>query len=417
MINFKKHTLANGLKVIVHEDRSTPLVAVNILYNVGARDEQPDKTGFAHLFEHLMFGGSKNIAVFDEPLQQAGGENNAFTSNDITNYYETLPSNNVETALWLESDRMNQLDFDSDALEVQRKVVSEEFKEHYINQPYGDVWHKLRKLAYTNHPYQWPTIGKELKHVEDATRADVEHFFYTYYRPNNAILVLGGNISPEEGFKLAEKWFGDIPAGPQLEKKIPAEPIQKEERFLEVQADVPVTALYKAYHMPARYQPEYFAADLLSDVLSAGRSSRLYHPLVKEKKLFSEISAYITGSLDPGLLVIEGKLAQGVDMKKAEAELQTVLDEVMTNKISSDELAKLKNRIESQMEFAETEVLNKAMNLAYAELLGDANIANTEKEQYLAVTPEQILQQAQSILRKDNCSTMHYLAKPVVSNN
>jgi zinc protease len=417
MINFKKHTLANGLKVIVHEDRSTPLVAVNILYNVGARDEQPDKTGFAHLFEHLMFGGSKNIPVFDEPLQNAGGENNAFTSNDITNYYETLPSNNVETALWLESDRMNQLDFDSDALDVQRKVVCEEFKEHYINQPYGDVWHKLRHLAYTNHPYQWPTIGKELKHVEDATRNDVEQFFFKYYRPNNAILVLGGNISPDEGFALAEKWFRDIPAGPQLEKKIPTEPKQTEARFLEVQADVPVTALYKAYHMPARYQDEYFAADLLSDVLSAGRSSRLYHPLVKEKKLFSEISAYVTGSLDPGLLVIEGKLANGVDIKKAEAELQVVLDEVMSKKISDDELQKQKNRIESQMEFAETEVLNKAMNLAYAELLGDANIANTEKEQYLAVTPEQILRQAQSILRKDNCSTMYYLAKQTASSN
>jgi len=411
MINFKKHTLANGLKVIVHEDRSTPLVAVNILYNVGARDEQPDKTGFAHLFEHLMFGGSKNIPVFDEPLQNAGGENNAFTSNDITNYYETLPSNNVETALWLESDRMNQLDFDSDALEVQRKVVSEEFKEHYINQPYGDVWHKLRQLAYTKHPYQWPTIGKELKHVEDATRQDVEQFFFKYYRPNNAILVLGGNISPEEGFALAEKWFGDIPAGPELKKSIPSEPKQTEARFLEVQADVPVTALYKAYHMPARYQDEYFAADLLSDVLSAGRSSRLYHPLVKEKKLFSEISAYVTGSLDPGLLVIEGKLAAGVDIKNAEAELQVVLDEVMSKKITDDELTKQKNRIESQMEFAETEVLNKAMNLAYAELLGDANIANTEKEQYLAVTPEQILAQAQSILRPDNCSTMYYFAK------
>ena len=411
MINFKKHTLSNGLKVIVHEDRSTPLVAVNILYNVGARDEQPDKTGFAHLFEHLMFGGSKNFPVFDEPLQQAGGENNAFTSNDITNYYETLPSNNVETALWLESDRMNQLDFDSDALEIQRKVVCEEFKEHYINQPYGDVWHKLRQLAYTQHPYKWPTIGKELKHVEDATRADVEHFFFTYYRPNNAILVLGGNISSDEGFKLAEKWFGDIPAGPELKKNIANEPPQSEPRFLEVQADVPVTALYKAYHMPARYQPEYFAADLLSDVLSAGRSSRLYHPLVKEKKLFSEISAYITGSLDPGLLVIEGKLAPGVDIKAAEKELQRVLNDVIEKQISDEELTKLKNRIESQMEFAETEVLNKAMNLAFAELLGDANIANTEKEQYLAVTPAQVHKQAQSILRSENCSTMYYIAK------
>jgi zinc protease len=411
MIQFKKHTLANGLKVIVHEDFSTPLVAVNLLYNVGARDESPDKTGFAHLFEHLMFGGSKNIPIFDEPLQKAGGENNAFTSNDITNYYETLPSNNIETALWLESDRMNQLDFDSESLEIQRKVVCEEFKEHYINQPYGDVWHKLRSLAYTTHSYQWPTIGKELKHVEDATRSDVENFFFTYYRPNNAILVLAGNIKSDEGFRLVEKWFGSIQSSKNLIKNIPAEPKQTSARFLEVHADVPVTALYKAYHMPSRHDNNYFPTDLMSDILSAGRSSRLYHPLVKEKKLFSEISAYITGSIDPGLFVIDGKLAEGVSMKQAEAALQQELTKIMNERITTDELNKVKNRMEAQMEFAETEILNKAMNLSYSELLGDANIVNTEKQQYLNVTAEQILTQAQEVLRAENCSTMYYLAK------
>jgi predicted Zn-dependent peptidase len=380
------------------------------LYNVGARDEHPERTGFAHLFEHLMFGGSEHIPVFDGPLQLAGAENNAFTSNDITNYYETIPVENLETALWLESDRMNKLNFDA-ALDIQRKVVSEEFKEHYLNQPYGDVWHKLRALAYTTHPYQWPTIGKELKHIEEATLQDVEQFFYTYYRPNNAILVLAGNISADDGFTLTEKWFGDIAAGKPVDKtKIPKEPKQLESRFLEVKADVPVTALFKAYHMPARYDDNYFAADLLSDVLSAGRSSRLYHPLVKEKKIFSEVSAYITGSIDPGLLVVEGKLADGISISDAEKALQIELDKVVQEKISVDELQKVKNRIESQMEFGETELLNRAMGLAYAELLGDANIVNTEKQQYLAVTAEEIQMQAQQILRDTNCSTLHYLA-------
>jgi predicted Zn-dependent peptidase len=409
MIDFSKHILANGLKVIVHKDKSTPLVAVNLLYHVGARDEHPERTGFAHLFEHLMFGGSEHVPVFDGPLQLAGAENNAFTSNDITNYYETIPSQNLETALWLESDRMNKLNFDA-ALEVQRKVVSEEFKEHYLNQPYGDVWHKLRALAYKVHPYQWPTIGKEIKHIENATLSDVEQFFYKYYRPNNAILVLAGNITPDAGFQLAEKWFSDIPAGEPVDKSlIPQEPEQTEARFLEVHADVPVNAIYKAYHMPARYDNHYFAADLLSDVLSAGRSSRLYHPLVKQQKLFTEISAYITGSLDPGLLVIEGKLADNISPEAAEDALQIELDKIMQDKISDDELQKVKNRIESQMEFGETEILNRAMGLAYAELIGDANIVNTEKQAYLSVTAEQIQQQAQTILRSTNCSTLHYL--------
>ncbi len=410
MISFKKHTLKNGLRVIIHEDRSTPLVAVNILYNVGARDEDPSRTGFAHLFEHLMFGGSEHIPTFDGPLQLAGAENNAFTSNDITNYYETIPAENIETALWLESDRMNKLNFEA-ALDVQRKVVCEEFKEHYLNQPYGDVWHKLRALAYTTHPYQWPTIGKELKHIEEATCEDVERFFYKFYRPNNAILVLAGNINAEYGIALTEKWFSEIPSGEPIDKKkIVQEPQQVESHFLEVKADVPVTAIFKAYHMPARYDEHYFAADLLSDVLSAGRSSRLFHPLVKEKKIFSEISAYVTGSIDPGLLVIEGKLADGITPQSAEVALQEELDKVIHYRISDEELQKVKNRIESQMEFGETELLNRAMGLAYAELLGDADIVNKEKEQYMAVSAEQIQEQAQIILRPSNCSTLHYLA-------
>ena len=410
MIHYEKFTLNNGMRVLVHHDTTTLLAAFNLLYNVGARDETEEKTGFAHLFEHLMFGGSKNIPSFDEPLQRAGGENNAFTSNDITNYYETLPAHNLETAFWLESDRMLELDFEGRALEVQRKVVSEEFKEHYINQPYGDVWHKLRALAYTTHTYKWPTIGKELSHIENATIDDVKKFFFKNYRPNNAILVVAGNVEVSEVKRLAEKYFGNIPSNPTIEKNIPAEPKQTEERKLEVRADVPLDALYKVYHMPGRLDIRYYPVDLLSDILSAGKSSRLYQSLVKEKKLFSEISAYITGSIDPGLFVFEGKLVKGVKMQDAETALQEEINLIIEAGVDSVELEKVKNRVESQIEFAEMEVLHKAMSLAYAELLGDANLVNTEKSLYQKVTSAEIQAEAKNILQKENCSTLYYYA-------
>ncbi|MEO5674451.1 MAG: pitrilysin family protein [Chitinophagales bacterium] len=411
MINFKKTQLSNGLKVIVHEDHSTPLAAVNILYNVGSRDEAPDQTGFAHLFEHLMFGGSKNIRVFDEPLQKAGGENNAFTSNDITNYYETLPTPNIETAFWLESDRMNELDFSEHSLDVQRKVVSEEFKEHYINQPYGDVWHKLRALAYTRHPYQWPTIGKNLAHIENAQLEDVKNFFFRYYRPNNAILVVAGNVNPDDIFFMAEEWFGAISTGDIPEKNIPAEPPQQEARSITVEADVPLDAIYKAYHMPARLQEGYYAADMISDILSGGKSGRLYQALVKEQKLFSEINCYQTGSIDPGLIVVEGKLVKGVEMNAAEQSIMSELKKIGSDTINDTELAKVKNRVESQMVFSETELLHKSMNLAYAELLGDASLVNEEIKNYLAITAEDIGVQSSKIFRAANCSTLYYFSK------
>jgi len=410
MIHYEKFNLNNGMRVLVHRDTTTLLAAFNLLYNVGARDETEDKTGFAHLFEHLMFGGSKNIPSFDEPLQRAGGENNAFTSNDITNYYETLPAHNLETAFWLESDRMLELDFEGRALEVQRKVVSEEFKEHYINQPYGDVWHKLRALAYTTHTYKWPTIGKELSHIENATIDDVKNFFFKNYRPNNAILVVAGNVELSEVKRLAEKYFGNIPSNPTIEKNIPAEPKQTEERKLEVRADVPLDALYKVYHMPGRLDKRYYPVDLLSDILSAGKSSRLYQSLVKEKKLFSEVSAYITGSIDPGLFVFEGKLVKGVKMQDAESAMQEEINHIIEAGVDSVELEKVKNRVESQIEFAEMEVLHKAMSLAYAELLGDADLVNTEKDLYRKVTAVEIQNEAKSILQKENCSTLYYYA-------
>lgn len=411
MITFEKFTLPNGLRVLVHEDKSTPLAAFNLLYDVGARDESPGQTGFAHLFEHLMFGGSTNIPSFDDPLQKAGGENNAFTSNDVTDYYETLPAHNLETAFWLESDRMMGLDFESRALEVQRKVVCEEFKEHYINQPYGDVWHKLRSLAYTRHPYQWPTIGKELRHVEDATKEDVKKFFFSHYRPNNAILVVAGNVKTEEIKKLSEKWFGNIAPGVTPKRNLPKEPKQTEARSLTVHADVPLDAIYKAYHMPARLDKNYYVVDLISDILSGGKSSRFYEVLVKEKKMFSEINAYVTGSIDPGLFIIDGKLMKGVNMQEAEEAINEEIKKIRDEKVSDRELEKVKNKVESQMEFSEIENLNKAMNLAFAELLGNPNLVNEEKQFYLSITPERLQWQAQEVFRDTNCSTLYYFAR------
>ncbi|MEO6166723.1 MAG: pitrilysin family protein [Chitinophagales bacterium] len=411
MIEFKRSALSNGLKILVHEDESTPLAAINILYNVGSRDETPDQTGFAHLFEHLMFGGSHNIPVFDGPLQKAGGENNAFTSNDITNYYETLPAPNLETALWLESDRMSELAFSEHTLDVQRKVVCEEFKEHYINQPYGDVWHKLRELAYSKHPYQWPTIGKKLAHIEEATLSDVKSFFYKYYRPDNAILVVAGAVKTEEIFSLAEKWFGDIPAGKTLARSLPQEPVQTGLKSLSMHADVPLDAIYKTWHMPARMDAAYYAADLITDVLSGGKSSRLYQSLVKERKLFSEINAYQTGSIDPGLIVVEGKLVKGISMEQADKGIDDEISKITADLIDETELMKVKNRVESQIIFSETELLNKTINLAYYELLGDASLVNEEANHYLKIEAKDIMAEARNIFTADNCSVLYYHSK------
>lgn len=410
MVLFDRFTLENGLKVLVHEDPTTPMAVVNILYDVGARDEDPDKTGFAHLFEHLMFGGSVNIPSYDEPLQRVGGENNAFTSNDITNYYITLPAVNLETAFWLESDRMLSLAFSEKSLEVQRNVVCEEFKQRYLNQPYGDVWLKLRPMAYKKHPYQWATIGKVLEHIENATIDDVRDFFKKHYNPANAILVVGGSVKTEQVKLLAEKWFGGIPGLEKPSRNLEPEPEQTEKRELTVHADVPLNAIYKAFHMPSRNDENYFAVDLISDILSRGNSSRLFRKLLKEQKLFSEINAYLTGSLDAGLFVVEGKPLPGVSMEIAEASIWHELEQLKTNLVPDDELTKVKNKIESTMVFSEMSLLDKAMNLAFFELLGDADRLNSETQKYLAVTAAQIQQQAQHIFRTENSSTLYYLA-------
>ena len=411
MINYQHFTLKNGLEVYVHEDHTTPMAAFNILYNVGSRDEDENKTGFAHLFEHLMFGGSKNIPAYDEPLQKVGGENNAFTSPDITNYYITLPAQNIETAFWLESDRMMSLSFDPKVLEVQRKVVIEEFKQRYLNQPYGDVWLKLRPLIYEKHPYRWATIGKEISHIEEATMDDVKHFFYKYYLPNNAILVVAGDVTFEQIKELCTKWFEPIPAGEKYVRNLPQETPQTAPKFLETSAKVPLNAIYKAYNTPGRFDDDFYDADLVSDILGRGKSSRLYTKLVKEKQLFNNVSGYVTASLDPGLLIIQGNLNEGVSLEEADAAIEEVVADLRNNALEEGELQKVKNQAESTMAFAEVELLNRAMNLAFAANAGNPDWCNDDAEKIAKVNPESLQAMAKRMLRKENCSTMYYRAE------
>ncbi|AWO01489.1 peptidase M16 [Chitinophaga alhagiae] len=410
MIHFNRFTLDNGLRVIVHEDATTPMAVVNVLYDVGSRDENPAQTGFAHLFEHLMFGGSINIPEYDEPLQMAGGENNAYTTSDLTNYYIELPAENIETAFWLESDRMLSLAFSEKSLDVQRKVVCEEFKEHYINKPYGDVWHKMRELAYASHPYRWMTIGKELSHIENARLDDVKSFFFRHYRPVNAILVVAGKVTTAQVKSLAEKWFGDIPSGEKHLRSLPEEPLQAAPHLLEVTGKVPLDALYKTYHIYPRKDQRYYTADLISDILGGGGSSRLHQALVKEKKLFSNIDCYHFGTVDAGLLTIEGKLVKGVQMKDAEKGIQEELDKLQQTVTPERELQKVKNRVESMLAFEDMSLLNRANNLAFYELLGDAALMNEEFDRYERVTTADVHREAQIIFSENNSNTIHYYA-------
>jgi zinc protease len=408
MINFESFTLDNGLRVLVHEDPTVQIAVLNILYDVGSRDEQEQKTGFAHLFEHLMFGGSANVPSYDEPLQLVGGENNAFTSTDITNYYLTVPAQNIETGFWLESDRMLSLSFNPKVLEVQRKVVIEEFKQRYLNQPYGDVWLKLRPLAYMQHPYKWATIGKEIAHIEDATMDDVKDFFYKFYAPNNAIMVVAGNVKLDQVKKLSEKWFGPIPKRDTPKRNLPVELKQNAKRSLTLEAKVPANVIYKAFHMPGRFDEAYYAADFLSDVLGRGNSSRLYQTLVKEKKLFNGINAYVTGSIDPGLLVISGRLANGVNFEQAEQGIDEIIEQFKATGPSVEEEEKVKNQAISTLAFDEVDVLHRAMNLAFFSLSGDFNRANEEIERLNKVSAADIQQMARQILNEENASVMYY---------
>ena len=412
MVEFERFQLENGLKVIFHKDITTPMAVVNVLYDVGARDESEEKTGFAHLFEHLMFGGSVNIPEFDTPLQLAGGENNAFTSNDITNYYDVLPVQNLETALWLESDRMLSLAFTPKSLEVQRSVVIEEFKQRYLNQPYGDVWLELRPLVYQEHPYKWATIGKEIKHIEDATMEDVKAFFTKHYHPGNAILCVAGNLELDEVQSLVKKWFGSIPAGEKPVRNLPVEPVQTELRAKTIERNVPSDAFYYAFNMVDRLNDDYFTTDVLSDALGRDKSSRLYVKLKKELQLVSTISAYITGSLDKGLLVISGKLSDGITFEQLDTALWEVLAEIGQNTLSAAELNRIMAKIRTAREFQEQGLLNRAMNLSIYELLGDAEMINQESEHYQNITPEAIMTVAKEVLRKENCSILNVKSIP-----
>ena len=411
MINFDRFVLENGLKVLVHQDKSTPMVAVNILYDVGARDESPEKTGFAHLFEHLMFSGSANVTSFDDVIKMAGGDSNAFTNSDITNFYDLVPAENLETVFCLESDRMLSLNFDEKLLDVQRKVVVEEFKQNCLNTPYGDVWHHLSALAFKVHPYRWPTIGMIPKHIEDATMEDVKDFYYKHYRPNNAIIVVAGNVETAQVKALCNKWFADIPMGKIPERKLTQEPLQKRLQEHIQHSNVPVDALYLAFHICSRNSPDHHATDLLSDVLSNGPSSRLYRRLLKQQKLFGSIDAYISGNIDPGLLIIEARPSEGISLAAGEAAIWKELESVKSEPIPEAELVKLKNKIETTLVFTEASVLNKSINLAFFELLGDASMINKEAQLYNEVTTAKIQELAQKIFVRDNCSMLRYKAE------
>lgn len=411
MINYESFTLENGLKVILHQDTTTPMVVVNTIYNVGARDEDEERTGFAHLFEHLMFGGSKNIENFDAPLQMAGGECNAFTNNDITNYYDTLPVENIETALWLESDRMLELAFTDKSLEVQRNVVIEEFKQRYLNQPYGDVWLLLRPLIYKKHPYKWPTIGKEIKHIEEATMKDVKDFFYQHYGPNNATLAVGGNIDKNHLQKLVEKWYGDIPARPKKERNLECEPSQAEERRLKVEREVPSDAIYMAFRMGNRTSTEHYIGDLMSDILGRGKSSRFYTKLVEELKLFTSVSAYITAGWEDGLFIVSGHLMDGISEDTAEEAVWQILNEMRTNSIEERELEKVKNKFKTAKVFSEQSLMNRVLNIAMFDMMGNLDEINNELTKYDQVSSQDLKNFATSRFIKNNVSVLTIKAK------
>ncbi len=409
MINFERKVLDNGLSVLIHEDTSTPLVAINILYKVGSRNERPERTGLAHLFEHLMFSGSKNVPDFDTPIQNAGGENNAFTNNDSTNFYEILPANNIETALWLESDRMKHLVCSNEDFLTQQKVVLEEFKETTLNQPYGDVWHIISEQCYKKHPYRWPTIGMVPEHIEQVTLDEVQDFYSKYYHPSNAIIAISGNISPDEGFRLVEKWFGDIQGKQPVIQNWEMEDPQLDFFTITKKAKVPLRSLYLNFHMYERAHPGFYVCDVISDILSAGRSSRFFQRLFKEKEVFSFIDAYITGTVDPGLFLVEAKPNQKFNEADAIKYIWEELEELKAGKIGAEELEKVKNKIESALVYSEVNILNKAINLAYFDMLGNAELINQQTDFYRNVSVEDIQNVAKEIFTEQNCSEIIYL--------
>lgn len=408
MIKYERHTLDNGLRVLLHHDATTPLVAINVLYDVGSRDEDPEHTGFAHLFEHLMFGGSEGAESFDDPIQNAGGDCNAFTNSDVTNFFSILPAENLPLGLFLEADRMHRLVLNEKVLDTQRKVVTEEFKETCLNQPYGDIWHILAPLAYHEHPYKWPTIGDKIEHIAASTIDDVARFYKAFYGPNNAICVISGNYDPATIMKTVETYFGGIPARPRPERNLNIEPPQGDQRRLIHRSDIPTDSIFMAFHMPSRTDSGYYTADLISDLLASGKSSRLYQALVREQELCVEADAYITGTIDPGLLIIEAKPANGYPLETIEQAIWEVLEELKDTPVGDVELSRHQNKIESSIHFSNTSILNKAMNLAFFELIDEIELINNEYYQYQRITAEEIQRTARSLLRPENCSVLYY---------
>ncbi|MFN5790152.1 MAG: M16 family metallopeptidase [Bacteroidota bacterium] len=411
MISYEKMVLQNGLTVLMHEDKNTPIASISVLYKVGSRDEHPEKTGFAHLFEHLMFGGSINIPDYDGVMQRAGGENNAYTNHDYTHFFTTLPAVNIETALWLESDRMLELMLQKEVLDVQKKVVVEEFYETCLNLPYGDVWHELSALNYEKHPYKWPTIGIHPSHIEKANLTDVKKFYNKYYHPGNAILVIAGPIPIKRMKELAMKWFNDIPSGKTIKKNYSSEPPKKEARHKQSEAEVPVDAIYMTFPCPARADKAFYAVDLLSDIFSNGPSSRLIHRLTRENKYFNHIDCYVTGDFDPGLIVFEGRPTEKISLKDAEEIISKEINDLKNQLIESAELQKWKNKAESTLVLSEMGIQSKSMNLGFFEALGNADLMNAESDIYQSLTAEEIQQAAQVWLKDDQKSVLTYKGK------
>jgi len=411
MISYEKITLQNGLTVLMHEDNNTPIAGISVLYKVGSRDEHPEKTGFAHLFEHLMFGGSLNIPDYDEVMQRAGGENNAYTNHDYTHFFTTLPAVNIETALWLESDRMLELMLQKEVLDIQKKVVVEEFYETCLNQPYGDVWHELSSLNYEKHPYKWPTIGIDPSHIEKANLSDVKKFYQKFYHPGNAVLVIAGPISIKRMQELAKKWFNDIPSGKQIQRKYHPEPAKDTARYRQSQSEVPVDAIYMAFPCPPRADKTFYAVDLLSDIFSNGPSSRLIHRLTREKKYFHQIDCYVTGDFDPGLFVFEGRPANGISLQSAEEIIMNEINDLKSQLIDSSELQKWKNKAESTLVLSEMGIQSKSMNLGFFEALGSVDLMNEESAIYQSITAEEIQEAAQKWLGENQKSVLTYKGK------
>jgi len=412
MVKFNEGILDNGLRVFIQSDFLTPMISLNIAYDVGSKDETPEKTGFAHLFEHLMFSGSKNAPDFDTPLQSAGGTNNAFTSVDVTNYYIQVPKANIDTALWLESDRMKMLSFSEKGLEVQRKVVVEEFAQSYLNVPYGDFYLELRPTVYQpSNTYAWPTIGKHPDHITNATMDDVKSFFGKHYRPNNAVLCISGPVTFEEGMGYVKKWFSDIEPADIPKRNYANFNLLKPVSELVLERDVPLDAFYNVYSMPGKRSDDYYRFDLVSDILSRGDSSRFSNEIIGKTDLFSDLNAYVTGDWEHGLFIVGGKLNEGVKQEEAEALVQKSIAKLLKDGVSDKELNKLSNTTISQHAFQNIAGLNRAMLICLGAILGDANLINTEAGLYGQVGKDDIMSAAQELFVSQKPYTFKYKAQ------